>query len=159
MFVNALMARLHLLFYLLVTPMLAMADAVVNAEQVPNQVGSGIGKLVIGMKLSALEDVLNQKLVIQFAGDRRGGVTITESTALATLRANRLYGSKVEAIDVFFIEDKGKMAVEMLSLGVSCADVPALRMHLSHQETTGTESTYAWGVDTKPTCRLWMRHK
>ena len=134
--------------------------AVVDAQPLPNPVGSGIGQLVIGMKLSALEDVLNQKLVIQFAGERRGGVTLDEAKTLTTLRANRLYGSKVQAIDVLFREDKvGELYVEMLGLSVSCDDVPVLRMRLSNQATTGTGSTYVWGADTKPACRLWMRRR
>lgn len=133
--------------------------AVVNAQPLPNPVGSGIGQLVIGTKFSALEDVLNQKLVIRPAGNRRGGVSLAEPATLASLRADRLYGSKVEAIDVFFIEDKSGLSVEMLSLAVSCDDVPVLRMRLSHQATLGTSSSYVWGAETKPTCRLWMRRR
>ena len=135
-----------------------LIGALVNAQPVPNPVGSGIGQISIGMNRPTLETILGQKLEIQFAGDRRGGLTISEPSALATLRAEKLYGSKVEAIDLFFVEDKGELSLEMFSIAVPCDAVSELRVRLSQQAKAGAVGAYAWGAEAKPACRVWMRH-
>ena len=141
-------------------------------EHVPNAHGlrmeleaGRFGALSVGMQSVAIERLLNRPLALQFAGDRRRGVTIEARSDLDRLGLAKLHGQPVSGIDVFFVDQGAEMSVEFISLGVPCSSVPLLGRELGvavEQPTNASSASqskrrYMWGVESKPSCRVWLR--
>ena len=127
-----------------------------------------IGALGIGMASSQLEQRLGRVVTPEFAGDGRAGVSFDQQSDLQPLGVLMLLGVRIQAVDIFFKEQGNALVVDLVSLSIACSQLPRLQSQLSSQGKTFTgvpgssssmpsKSGYAWGVEAKPSCRVWLR--
>jgi hypothetical protein len=124
-----------------------------------------IGALSVGMQSEAIERMLKRPLALQFAGEKHRGVTIEAPSDLGRVGLTKLHGQPVSSIDVFFMDQGAGMSVDFISVGVPCSSVPLLGRELAAaiqqpnkaSSALQSERRYVWGVESKPSCRVWLR--
>lgn len=129
-----------------------------------------VGELRIGMSTELLVRKLGHEVKLQFAGDRRSGLTIDGRNDLSKLKLSGSMGVEVSAADVFFVSElRQSEVVDMISLEIPCQFVNVLRMQCeaagvavantgkANWRTTGEGNQFVWGADVIPTCRFWLR--
>jgi hypothetical protein len=123
-----------------------------------------LGLLRVGMTSADLERVLARPLLLQFAGANRAAFTIEAPSELGRVGLKHIHGASVAAVDVFLKESSTQLIVDHISVGVPCSAVPSLRSSLPTMNRPGTKPAsatdrahhYAWGVESTPTCRVWL---
>ncbi len=123
-----------------------------------------LGLLRVGMSSAEVERVLARPLLLQFAGAKRAGFTIEGSTELGRVGLKVFHGANVAAVDVFLNESGGHLIVDNISVAVPCSAVPSLQSSLPTMSLTARKHAsaperarhFAWGVESTPTCRVWL---
>ncbi len=140
------------------------------AEPVCDLSAGCVGRVNVGSSIADVEAVLGRKVVLEFAGDGRFGLSVDASSEIKQLSFHIPTNPTVQAADFFLHDSPQGVIVEMISLAVACSDVGALRRFAvaSGVQVGATKNGWAtqlakdsgrfvWGGDTQPICRLWVR--
>ena len=122
------------------------------------------------MTTSQLQQHLKRPIELQFAGDRRAGVSFDKSEELERFGVSTLLGTDVENVDVFFKKRGNYLLVDFISFAVPCAKISQLQARLStlhgqrrtEEEVRASGITakmkrYVGGAEERPSCRVWLR--
>jgi hypothetical protein len=141
-----------------------------GSEQECNLKAGCVGRVHVGDSLADVEAVLGRKIELDFAGFDRYGFMVDAPSEIAKLSFHLPRRVHIEAADLFLVDSPQGKLVDMISLATSCEEVGALRRYSVAQgsqiKTTKSgwgssasrnSASFAWGGDTHPVCRLWVR--